>query len=213
LADVVETRLETNRRPRWTIVRDLSVAVVVVVLIWAGLRVLRSETALDALGPFGGKAVQAFIGIVLGVVGIWALFVVANSLVELLPARATTIVRPYVFVGPAIVVVSIFLVAPAVGTIIQSFTEVPEGEGLFYNYVQAFTDPALQIALRNNAIWLILAPAGALPSASPSQLWSTASSGSPWPRLSSSSLFVSRAPGSPSSGDSSTNGDPPVRHR
>jgi alpha-glucoside transport system permease protein len=159
---VVETRLETNRRPRWTIVRDLSVAVVVVVLIWAGLRVLRSETALDALGPFGGKAVQALIGIVLGVVGIWALFVVANSLVELLPARATTIVRPYVFVGPAIVVVSIFLVAPAVGTIIQSFTEVPEGEGLFYNYVQAFTDPALQIALRNNAIWLILAPVGAL---------------------------------------------------
>ncbi len=36
------------------------------------------------------------------------------------------------------------------GTIIQSFTEVPEGEGPLYNYIQAFTDPALQIALRNN---------------------------------------------------------------
>ena len=99
----------------------------------------------------------------LGVVGIWALFVVANSLVELLPARATTVIRPYVFVGPAIVVLSIFLLAPAVGTIIQSFTEVPEGEGPFYNYVQAFTDPALQIALRNNVIWLILAPARSTP--------------------------------------------------
>ena len=162
MAEAVEAQLETNRRPRWTIVRDLSVAVAVVVLIWLGLRVLRSETALDALGPFGGKLVQALIGIVLGVVGIWALFIVANSLVELLPPRATEVLRPYVFVGPAIVVLSIFLVAPAVGTFIQSFTEVPEGEGPFYNYGQAFTEPALQIALRNNAIWLILAPAGAL---------------------------------------------------
>ncbi|HEU4915779.1 MAG TPA: sugar ABC transporter permease [Acidimicrobiia bacterium] len=162
MAEAVEARLEANRRPRWTIGRDLAVAVAVVVLIWLGLRVLRSETALEALGPLAGKLVQAVIGIVLGVVGIWALFVVGNSLVELLPARATTFVRPYLFVGPAIAVVSIFLVAPAIGTIIQSFTEVPEGEGPLYNYAQAFTDPALQVALRNNAIWLILAPAGSL---------------------------------------------------
>jgi alpha-glucoside transport system permease protein len=162
LAEAVEAQLETNRRPRWTIVRDLSVAVVVVVLIWLGLRVLRSETALDSLGELGGKLVQALIGIVLGVVGIWALFIVANSLVELLPARATTVIRPYVFVGPAIVVLSIFLVAPAAGTIIQSFTEVPDNEGPLYNYVQAFTDPDIQIALRNNVIWLILAPLGAV---------------------------------------------------
>ncbi len=162
MAQAVESQLEANRRPVVTIVRDLSVAIGVFVLIWLGLRVLRSETALDALGPFGGKLVQALIGIVLGVVGIWALFVVANSLVELLPPRATEFLRPYVFVLPAVAVVSLFLVVPAVGTIFQSFTEVPEGEGPFYNYGQAFTDPALQIALRNNVIWLILAPAGAV---------------------------------------------------
>jgi alpha-glucoside transport system permease protein len=162
LAEAVEAQLETNRRPRWIIVRDLSVAAGVIILIWLALRVLRSETAFSGLGPFAGKAVQAIIGIVLGVVGIWALFIVANSLVELLPPRATETLRPYIFVGPAIVVLSIFLVAPAVGTIIQSFTEVPEGEGPLYNYGQAFTDPALLVALRNNAIWLILAPAGAL---------------------------------------------------
>jgi alpha-glucoside transport system permease protein len=162
LAEAVEAKLEANRRPRWTVVRDLSIAAGVVLLIWLGLRALRSETAFSALGPYVGKAVQAVIGIVLGVAGVWALFVVANSLVELLPGRATELIRPYVFVGPAIVALSIFLVAPAVGTIIQSFTEVPEGEGPFYNYVQAFTDPALRVALRNNAIWLILAPAGSL---------------------------------------------------
>ncbi len=160
--ETVEARLEENRRPRWTVARDLTVAAVVVLLIWLALRVLRSETALAGLGPLGSKLVQALIGIVLGVVGVWALFIVANSLVELLPARVTAVARPYLFVLPAVAILSLFLVAPAVGTIIQSFTEVPEGEGLFYNYVQAFTDPKLQVALRNNAIWLILAPAGAL---------------------------------------------------
>jgi len=160
--ETVETQLEQNRRPRWTVARDLTVALVVVGLIWLALRLLRSETAFAGLGSLGSKLVQAVIGIVLGVVGVWALFIVANSLVEMLPARVTAVVRPYVFVLPAVAIVSVFLVAPAVGTIIQSFTEVPEGEGILYNYTQAFTDPNLQVALRNNAIWLILAPAGAL---------------------------------------------------
>jgi alpha-glucoside transport system permease protein len=146
----------------WTIARGLLIAVGVIALIWLGLGILRTEDPFAALGPYAGKAVQAVIGIVLGVVGVWALFVVANSMVELLPPRATEIVRPYVFVGPAVVALSIFLVAPAVGTTIQSFTEVPEGEGPLYNYVQAFTDPALRVALRNNAIWLVLAPIGSL---------------------------------------------------
>ena len=144
------------------VIRDLVVAAVVVILIWLGLRLLRSETALAGLGPLVGKLVQALVAIALGVVGIWALFIVVNSLVEHLPARATTALRPFVFVLPAIAVVSLYLVFPAVGTIIQSFTEVPEGEGFLYNYGQAFSDPKLQIALRNNAIWLVLAPAGAL---------------------------------------------------
>jgi alpha-glucoside transport system permease protein len=161
LSEALEPRVQ-QKSSAVAIVRDLVVAAGVVILIWLGLRLLRSETALSGLGPFAGKLIQALIAIALGVVGIWALFIVVNSLVEHLPARATAALRPFVFVLPAIAVVSLYLVFPAVGTIIQSFTEVPEGEGLFFNYAQAFSDPKLQLALRNNAIWLILAPAGAL---------------------------------------------------
>jgi alpha-glucoside transport system permease protein len=142
--------------------RDLLIAAAVFVLIWLGLQLLRSETAFAGFGPFAAKLAQAVVALLVGIVGIWALFIVANSLVEHLPARATAAIRPFVFVLPAIAVVSVYLVVPAVGTMIQSFTEVPEGEGLFFNYVQAFSDPKLQLALRNNAIWLILAPVGAL---------------------------------------------------
>ena len=162
MAEAVEPQAQLKRGGGWAILRDLAVAAAVVALIWLGLGLLRSETALAALGPFTGKLVQALIALLLGVVGIWALFIVANSLVEHLPRRVTASLRPYLFVLPAIAVVSLYLVAPAVGTIIQSFTEVPEGEGFFFNYGQAFSDPNLLLALRNNAIWLVLAPAGAL---------------------------------------------------
>ena len=98
----------------------------------------------------------------LGVVGIWALFVVANSLVELCPLAPRQSSGPGCSSARRSSCSRYILSGAAVGTIVQSFTEVPEGEGPFYNYVQAFTDPALQIALRNNVIWLILAPAGAV---------------------------------------------------
>lgn len=144
------------------VLRDLVIAFAVLFVIWLGLGILRSETALSGLGPFAGKMVQALVALVVGIGGIWALFIVVNSLVEHLPTKVTAAVRPFVFVLPAIAIVSVYLVIPAVGTIIQSFTEVPEGEGFLYNYGQAFSDPKLLLALRNNAIWLILAPAGAL---------------------------------------------------
>ena len=40
------------------------------------------------------------------------------------------LLRPYVFVVPAIAVVGLYLIYPTVGTVAQSFTEVPEGAGL-----------------------------------------------------------------------------------
>lgn len=162
MAGALEPQAQVNSGSGWLILRDLVLAAVVLILIWLGLGILRSETMLSGLGPFVGKLVQALVALAVGVVGIWALFIVVNSLVEYLPARATNAIRPFVFVLPAIAVVSLYLVFPAVGTIIQSFTEVPEGEGLLYNYAQAFSDPKLLLALRNNAIWLVLAPAGAL---------------------------------------------------
>lgn len=162
MAEAVEPQAQLKKGGGVAVLRDLVVAAVVIALIWLGLRLLRSETALAGMGAFAGKLVQAVVALALGVVGIWALFIVANSLVEHLPKKVTATLRPYLFVVPAIAVVSVFLVVPAVGTIIQSFTEVPEGEHFLYNYGQAFSDPKLQIALRNNAIWLILAPAGSL---------------------------------------------------
>ncbi len=66
---------------------------------------------------------------------------------------------PWLFVGPALLIVGVFLVFPAVTTIVTSLTE---GDGFLENYGFVFTDPDMLIALRNNALWLVLGTGGSV---------------------------------------------------
>lgn len=162
MAEVVEAQPTIEDGRRWTVWRDLAMAVGVFVILWLGLRLLRNPDSFAGMGPLAGKLAQAFVALVLGIGGIWAVFIVINTLVEHLPIRVAEFIRPWVFVLPALLVVGLYLVYPAIRTIIQSLTEVPEGGGIFSNYTDAFTDPDVQVALRNNVIWLLVAPASAV---------------------------------------------------
>lgn len=157
MAQAVE-RLSPNQSGL-RILRALLIVVGVGVALWLGLRLLRDPDVFSGMGPNWSKLSQALVALVLGVGGIWALFYAANSIVEVLPARASVFLRPYVFVLPAVAVVGLYLIYPTVGTVAQSFTEVPEGEGALTNYTNAFTNADVLIALRNNVIWLLVAPA------------------------------------------------------
>jgi alpha-glucoside transport system permease protein len=141
------------------ILRALLVVAAVMIALWLGLGLLRDPDVFSGLGPNASKLSQALVALALGVGGIWALFYAANSIVEALPARASELLRPYVFVVPAVAVVGLYLIYPTVGTVYQSFTEVPEGAGPLTNYSNAFTNPDVLLALRNNVVWLLIAPA------------------------------------------------------
>ena len=161
MSEALEPRTQ-EKSSALAVFRDLVVAAVVVVLLWLGLRLLRSETALSGLGPFVGKLIQALVAIALGVVGIWALFIVVNSLVEHLPARATRPSGPSSSSSRRSPWSRSISCSPPSEPSSRASPRCPKVKALFYNYGQAFSDPKLQLALRNNAIWLILAPAGAL---------------------------------------------------
>jgi alpha-glucoside transport system permease protein len=160
LAQAVETL--TPSQSGLKILRALLVVVGVGIALWLGLRLLTDPDVFSGLGPNWSKVSQALVALVLGVGGIWALFYAANTIVEVLPARASDLLRPYVFVLPAVAVVGLYLIYPTVGTVAQSFTEVPEGAGPLTNYSNAFTNADVLIALRNNLIWLLVAPAAAV---------------------------------------------------
>src|ERR687891_662136 len=58
-----------------------------------------------------------------GVAGIFGLYWAMNRAVELLPERYREGVRPWVFVGPALVILSVFLIYPVINTILLSLKD------------------------------------------------------------------------------------------
>ncbi|MDH5293488.1 MAG: sugar ABC transporter permease [Acidimicrobiia bacterium] len=88
--------------------------------------------------------------------------ITVNLLVDRLGQLFESIVRPWIFVLPALALLGFYLVYPAVRTITLSFTDRAEGTGFLENYRFAFTDPEMLTAMRNNVLWLVVGTTGAV---------------------------------------------------
>lgn len=83
-----------------------------------------------------------------------------EKLLGILPTGVSRRLRPWLWVGPALVLLAVYLVYPSIQTIIYSFQgPVSKNWVGLANYVYAFTNSAMLSALRNNLIWLIIMPA------------------------------------------------------
>jgi alpha-glucoside transport system permease protein len=100
------------------------------------------------------KLLLAVIALLVGVGGIWLLFIGVGSAVSLLPAKWRDRILPWVFAGPALVLLAVFLVYPAAGTILRSFQD-ETGNFTLANFA-VMVEPEFTAILRNNAIWLFL---------------------------------------------------------
>lgn len=109
------------------------------------------------------KILNAVIAILAGVGGMLALYWVLNALVERLPSRWEERIKPYVFVGPAVAVVGLFLVYPAVQTIVYSFADKNSRAWVgLENYKALWEDDNFRTALVNNLLWMLVVPACAV---------------------------------------------------
>ena len=105
------------------------------------------------------KVVLAVVALAVGVGGIWAVYIGANAVVERLGDRPKRYVLPWVFVGPALLLLGVYLVFPSVSTVATSLTE--DG-GAAANFGFVLSDPDMLVALRNNVLWLVLATGGSV---------------------------------------------------
>ncbi|MDZ5621364.1 carbohydrate ABC transporter permease [Nocardioides bizhenqiangii] len=109
------------------------------------------------------KILNAALAIVAGVGGMLALFWILNLLVERLPGRWEERIKPYVFIGPAIAIVGLFLVYPAVQTVIFSFADKNSQKWVgFENYTALWDDENFRAALVNNLLWILVVPAASV---------------------------------------------------
>ncbi|MFZ1399717.1 MAG: sugar ABC transporter permease [Candidatus Promineifilaceae bacterium] len=189
----------------------------------------------SGLAPLTGKLMITAVALLVGIGGVWVLFWVANDLIARLPFGIREGIRPFIFVGPAILLLATYLIYPVFNTIYTSISEdilnVPEvvpaqywasdsiaadlvadADNLTFsrylidtdqvelarvianekpvwllirpktindeagaeqrvfaltalglqNYQFAFTSPDMQIAFRNNLLWLIIGTGGSV---------------------------------------------------
>ena len=95
------------------------------------------------------------------VVGVPALMVGYIALIEwllgLLPDRFRDAIRPWLWIGPAVVLLTIYLVYPSVYTAVLSFFNANSTKPVgIANFIYVFTNHSTLIAMRNNLFWLVL---------------------------------------------------------
>lgn len=99
------------------------------------------------------------------VVGVPAATVAYVAAVEWLMKRTpylrATKIRPWLWVAPALLLLTFYLIYPALNTIRISFMNADSTEYVgFQNFNFAFTDPAMLDAFKNNFLWLIFFTGG-----------------------------------------------------
>ena len=129
------------------LVFSLFVPIVTFIGLYAGFMFLR-----DSQAP---KTVTAVVAIIWGVGGVALLYYVSNWLVEQLGRAATARIQPFVFVGPAVVILAWYLALPTLRTFIASLYG-PDGSQFvgLSNYAAVFTDRTMFTAFRNNLMWI-----------------------------------------------------------
>lgn len=105
------------------------------------------------------KVINALLAIVGGVAGILVLYWVLNFFAERLPGRWETRLKPYFYILPALAAIGLFLIYPAIQTIVYSFANPTSTKWVgLKNYTDLLTQKDFQITLVNTLLWIIIVP-------------------------------------------------------
>jgi alpha-glucoside transport system permease protein len=120
-------------------------------VLWATFDFLREADA--------NRFLVVGVAILVGVGGVFFLYWGMNRVIDFLPDRYREGVRPYIFVGPALVILAVFLIYPVLNTILVSFKD-SQGESFvgLDNFRFVFTDEGMLRAIRNTFGWIIIVP-------------------------------------------------------
>ncbi len=124
------------------------VPTVTLLVLYGGFVFLRDSHA--------SKGIITVVAIVWGVAGVAVLYYVANWMLEKLDDAWQSRLRPLVFVGPAVAILTWYLALPTLRTLWVSLLDAEGGRFVgVSNYVAVFTADAMSIAFRNNIMWIL----------------------------------------------------------
>jgi len=126
----------------------LIVPLVTFIGLWQGFIFLRDSNA--------PKWFVAIVAIVWGVGGAALLYFVSNWLVEQLSPEWVRRLQPFLFVGPAMMILTWFLALPTLRTLYISLFNFDSTVFVgLENYFKVITDPNMLYVFRNNLLWMV----------------------------------------------------------
>jgi alpha-glucoside transport system permease protein len=124
---------------------------VVAIVVWSAFEWMRETDA--------SRALVVLVALVVGVGGVFALFLGMDRITDLFPLRWAERIRPWVFVGPALLLLGVFLVYPVVNTIM---CQLPGCHGHELRRVGQLPVRAhrrgMLRSIRNTVAWMIVVP-------------------------------------------------------
>lgn len=112
---------------------------------------------MEALPASISQILNTLLAVLVGVGGVISLYVALDFLIRFLPKNVQKRIRPWIFVGPLLLILAFYLVYPTLNTIFLSFLDKRSESFVgLKNYFFAVTNPAMLTAFRNNLLWLVL---------------------------------------------------------
>lgn len=133
----------------WRLLIAAVVPAVAFAVLYVGFRFLRESSA--------PAAVITLVAILWGVGGVALLFFLFNWMITQFGPVWRRRLQPFLFVGPALVILAWYLVIPTLRSLALSFfgADSKSFVGLA-NYAYVFTDRVMLVAFRNNLLWLVV---------------------------------------------------------
>lgn len=109
------------------------------------------------------KSVNTVLTVVYGLAGTLVLYWLLNKLAELLPGRWEGRLKPFVFAGPAIAVILLYLVYPTLQTVVYSFANADSTAFVGWrNYTELVGSADFHQTLVNTLLWILVVPAASI---------------------------------------------------
>ena len=105
------------------------------------------------------KTLTTLITVLIGIGSALIVYWVLNKLAELLPGRWEHRIKPYLYVLPAVLAIAVYLVYPAVLSVINSFKDNFSRNWVgTKNYSDLLSSPSFQQTLLNTLLWILIVP-------------------------------------------------------
>ncbi len=131
------------------ILKTIGVVLATLVVVCSGFTLLKANDALPQI-------ITTIVAIIWGVSSVILIFYSLNLLAQLFPTKIYNRIVPYIFIGPAVLIMGWYLFLPTMRSLFLSFMDKTATNFIgLKNYQYLFTDRSMLVSIRNTLIWLV----------------------------------------------------------